>query len=346
MAEANASQPPPEDDLNRAAAIATAIFPGVIVHGTGHWVRGEPQTARRLLYMEGAGIGLILLGGIPIVLSGASRRLVGPAAALVASGVGFFGISMLADLYGVAAPEGGTGQPQRWAPFIETRLGYRYVYDPQFSYRSFLFNGIDLRWQAFRLAPATWWALDDKNARVRLLGAYRLAGPRPDRRARDGSFADVEVGTTHHRFGSEHFRTTTVEAFVNGRLDMGRIGRTLRGSFAEMGVGWALQTFDYDLVRGDPDLDVEDLLLARHGYGVYLGGPERAAGEVFAYYDHRHDDFAAGLKLPGLGSGVAGHFGLAASAYFGEFGLALELEAGSAYVVGLSFAMRRKREQE
>ncbi|HEX9296319.1 MAG TPA: hypothetical protein VF881_10800, partial [Polyangiaceae bacterium] len=76
-------------------AVAAAIVPGLVVHGSGHFVAGDPQTARRLLLLEGLGFGTLAVGFIPIVASGASRRLVGPAAALTIGGVGLFAITAL-----------------------------------------------------------------------------------------------------------------------------------------------------------------------------------------------------------------------------------------------------------
>ena len=60
------------------------------------------------------------------------------------------------------------------------------------------------------------------------------------------------------------------------------------------------------------------------------------------YYDHRHDDFAAGLKVPGIPSGVAGHFGFLARAFVTEhWGMSVEAMAGSAYVLGASMLFRQ-----
>jgi hypothetical protein len=59
------------------------------------------------------------------------------------------------------------------------------------------------------------------------------------------------------------------------------------------------------------------------------------------YYDHRHDGFAAGLKLGGLASGIAGHFGVEGRAYLTDrWGIAAEAAAGSAYVTGFSLLFR------
>jgi hypothetical protein len=60
------------------------------------------------------------------------------------------------------------------------------------------------------------------------------------------------------------------------------------------------------------------------------------------YYDHRHDDFAAGLKSTGLGSGVPGHIGLSSRYYLSDhFGVTTSAEVGSAWVLGLGIAFRQ-----
>jgi len=335
-------QRPPKKFATSALGTAAALVPGVVVHGSGHLVVGDTKTGLRLLALEGAGLGVLATGFIPIIATGASRRLIGPAVALTVGGVGLFAISFLADVYGLVAPAGGVGAPFRTAPTLQTALGYRYVYDPVFAYRSFMVQEIDYRAGHWRVHPSAWFALDDTNSRLRAHFAYRLTGPLPEgkRASRDGSFLDLEMAVTRHNFGSERFTTTTGEVGVAGRLDMARIGPSLRGSFAEMSVGWALQTYSYR-ARGTT-ADVGELLLARFGYGMYLGFPGSPRGEVMIYYDHRHDDFAAGFKMRGLGSGVIGHFGAEGRLFVTDhWGVGAEAAFGSAYVTGLSILYRQ-----
>ena len=333
---------PPKKFGTSALGTAAALVPGVVVHGTGHLVVGDTKTGLRLLALEGAGLGVLATGFIPLVATGASRRLIGPAIALTATGVGLFAISFLADIYGVVAPTGGVGSPFRTAPTLQTALGYRYVYDPVFAYRNFMVQEIDYRTGRWRVHPSAWFALDDTNSRVRAHFAYRLTGPLPEGNpgARDGSFLDLETAVTRHTFTSEGFATATGEIAVAGRLDMARIGPSLRGSFAEMSVGWALQAYSYR-ARGTR-ADVGELLLARFGYGMYIGWPGSPRAEVMIYYDHRHDDFAAGFKMTGLGSGTIGHFGAEGRLFVSDhWGVAAEAAFGSAYVTGLSILYRQ-----
>lgn len=327
---------------SRALASAGAVVPGAVVHGTGHWISGEAATARRLLLAEAAGLGLVFGSGSVIVLTGASRQLVGPMAAGVILGVGLFSTSMLADLYGSVSTDGGAARPLTIAPWIEAELGYRYVHDPQFSYTSLLVQRLASRVGRFRLEPSLWGSLDADNARYRAEIGYRPLGPIPHVTAPSSDHLELEIAFTQHRYAPEQFAISSAELAVGGRYDLGALGTTLRGAFVEGEVGAALQSYDYDLDGSSLPNDVESLLLARFAFGVVLRGQSAPGSEIVAYYDHRHDGYAAGLKLTGLGSGVAGHFGLAGRWFFDDrFGIALEAEVGSAYVAGGSILFRQ-----
>jgi len=340
----------PHDDENRTAGprdrpnalgVAAAIVPGILVHGAGHFAAGDPETASRLLVLEGVGLETLAAGFIPIVLTGASRRVVGPAAALSVFGVGMFAVSLLSDVYGVATPEGGFGSSPGTVATLQIGGGYRYVYDPVFAYRNFLAYDIDYRVGRWRIEPSAWVALDSDNSRLRALASFRFLGPLPDREpgGHDGSYLDLEAAVTRHAYGSDRFATTTGELQIAARIDLDHLASSLAGSFAEASLGGALAGYHYD-VSGAAN-DVGDLLLARFAYGVYFGQVGRPRGEAMLYYDHRHDDFAAGLKLTGLASGIAGHFGVDGRVYLTDrWGVSAEAAVGSAYVAGVSLLFR------
>jgi hypothetical protein len=347
-ADAHDAAPPPSraaspSPSRRAVAIAGAIVPGLVVHGTGHYVLGRTGTGSRLLALEGIGAGMFLAGGVPIVLTGANRFVVGPAAALVIAGFGVWSMTWLADVYGVSWPEHARGRAPRHLPRLQTELGYLYVDHPQFSFHHLFEQALDFRHGRLRLRPSAVFASDDANVRFRVLGSWRWLGTGAARATTgDGSFTDVDVALTHHRYDSDGFSIATAEAMLNGRLDLGRLAVDLTGSFGEFGLGLGLQAFDYDVPALGFATDIEQLFLARFGFGAYLGAPDEQGGEVSIYYDHRHDGYAAGLRLGGLGSGVAGHFGLSANWYFdAAWGVALRAEVGSAYLTGFSLLFRQ-----
>ncbi len=326
--------------VRRLYPIFVSIEPGIFVHGAGHAAAGKPKTAEHLLIAEGVGFGTLLVGTGGLALTGASRYTVAPFALLMIGGGSLFAVSWAADVYGVTVSESDRGTALVAAPRLESAIGIRAVHDPQFRYRNFLVESFDLRLGRLRLAPSAWFALDDDNARERLLAAWRLSGPLPSAEpAVDGSFVDVEVAGTSHRYVSDGFETKTGEVSVNARFDLTRFDSGLRGTFAEGGVGFGLQRIEYDIPGTGVPADLEQLLLARAAFGAYLG---RGNGEVSLYYDHRHDDFAAGLQLTGLGSGVLGHFGVDAR-YFTDSGLGIigDAQIGSAYLFGASLAFRQ-----
>jgi hypothetical protein len=329
---------------SRVLPIAAAVLPGVVAHGAGQLALGETQTAKNLLLMESVGLGLFLSGGLTIVFTGASRYLVAPAASATMLGFGLFSTSYLADIYGSASSDGAAAlsryrAPARW----ETELGYRRIEDPEFAYRDFVLQRISRQIGQFRLTPSGLFSTRGDTARYRLETQYRLVGNVTAPRPRDVSFIDVTLGFVHQRHRPEHFSKSSAELSVDARYDLARLGPTLRGAFMELGAGYGIGRIDYDLQGLSVPHDLEHLLLGRIGFGVTLRGQSAPGSEALVYYDHRHDDYVAGLKLTGIGSGVVGHFGLCARWFFTEsVGLSLDAQVGSAYLGGASLIFRSK----
>jgi len=323
----------------RALSVTASFVPGLVVHGSGHFVAGQTRTGFVLLGAEGVGLGLAIGGLAGTAATGATRRFIAPMVLGLVAGGALLVIPALADIYGLLAPKGGTGSPPKVMPRIETQLGLAYVYDPNFAYRFFLTPGVDFRVRSFRFSGNGFYALDDTNVRSRAAIAYRFFGPGPRGMplADDGSFLDLEFALTHHDYASNGFSVTTGELNLSGRLDLVRVGPTLKGSFAELGFGFAYAAHSY----ANLDTEISDLLTPRFAFGMYLGHSGYPRGEISAYYDHRHDGFAGGMKSRGLGSGIAGHFGLAGRIYASpQWGVAFDATAGSAFVAQASLLFR------
>lgn len=329
---------PPLDARPRPLGAAAAVVPGVLVHGAGHYAAGEPRTAWRLLAMQGAGLGGFVAGLAGLVVTGASPRLVAPLIVTTAAGAGLFAISGLADLYGVLVP-GGVGAAAETVPLVEARLGARYVRNPTSPYSFVTGPAAELRLRRWRLSPSLWGTPDGETLRAEARVARRIAGG-----AADLDALDVVGGVVHHRegWGAAPFSMTFVEATLAGRVGLARLGRTLHGSFVEGSFGLAMGANRYG---GSVDaVEAQELLLARFGYGFFVGRGTAPRAEVLLFYDHRHDDFAGGLKMPGLGSGPLGHFGASLDVMLRErWGVNLEAQAGSAHVFGLALVHRAGR---
>jgi hypothetical protein len=327
----------------RALATTAAIVPGAVVHGAGHYVLGDTDTARKLLIAEGVGAGMVLGGGLGLFLTGASRYTVVPFAALVSFGVGVFSAAMFADVYGSAvSDQNGAWSRAAWAPArLESELGYRRVESPHFDHSDFVVERFALWHARTRVEPSLWSSFAGDNARYRLELGQRLYGASPGDPRVLADFVEIELGLTHHRYSSDYFERTTVEAVTRGRYDLGNVGQSLRGAFVEGSLGYAINATSYDFPGQDLPGDSDDLLLMTMVLGVRLRGPARPGSEAMLFYDHRHDGFAAGMLMNGLGSGVAGHLGLRGRWFFDErYGVSAEGMFGSALVGGASILIR------
>ncbi|HTE52311.1 MAG TPA: hypothetical protein VK698_15770 [Kofleriaceae bacterium] len=322
----------------RLLPVGAAIVPGLLLHGAGHYVAGERDVARRLFVVEGVGLGMAAVGGTQLLVTGASRHFSGPPIALIVSGVGLFGMSWLADLYGVAG--GGHSAEAGGAAPLEVEAGYGYVYDPRFAYRQFAVAEASAWLGSTRVAPSVWVALDDDNQRMRLEGTRRLVGAGSARPTGDVSRVELTGAVTHHRYPGHGFAVTTGEVMLGGRLDMGRVGDSLAGSFTELGLGLGAEVTNYYTPGAGANLG--ELLLARFACGVLIGRPDRVHGEASIYYDHRRDTFTGGISPgTGPGSGFAGFFGADLHLYMGaRWGVRALFEQGAARVANLGLLMR------
>jgi len=335
---------PPEPRAPSPLPEIAAVLPGLFVHGSGVWLQGRNQTAARLLLLEGAGVLAILASGVILFQTGAARDVVGPTALLAVGGVGTFGTSFAANLYATWAPRDGLGAPLVRLPALESSLGYLYVYDPQFPQRHFVTAQLSGRLGPWHLAAGTSRSTIGGSDRLELLGGYRVLGPRGHgaAAASDGSYLEPRVGVSEHRFPDDGFSSLVLEVALEGRLDVERYLPDVHGAFFQGEAGYGRQIFRHDLPGPNPTTSTS-LLLAHAGFGMYLGNRagDGTGGEVELYYDHRHDGYAGGLKVNGLGSGPAGHFGLRGNYQLSpRWGVRAHGEAGSAYVLGLDVVAR------
>jgi hypothetical protein len=324
----------PPSATRDALAIGASLVPGALVHGSGHFVLCEPRIARKLLYLEGVGAASAVLSATGLAATGASQYVVGPLAIGAIGGLGLFTITWLADIYGVVAPAGGFGRPAPYVAPLVIQSGVRGVYDPLFETRWLLSQGFVLDAGPVWIAPRLDASPDAKHRRYALAVGRRVLGASGPARQHRPATLDVRLALRDFAEETEGFGVTSAELALAGRLDLHELGHTLTGAFAfaELGYGREWHRFD-----GAPGHDW-DALLARWGFGMYLGhGWSR--GEAWVAYDHRRDTVAGGLHVPGIGAGYTGFLEARSELYFGpHFGAALELAYGSA-VVGSAYLL-------
>jgi hypothetical protein len=330
----------------RALAVAAAVVPGILVHGAGHWVNGQPCTAKRLIKSEAVSLTALAVGIPTLALTGGSRYLATPAILLTMGGFGIIFAAIGADIYGVTGAARYAGEPTLVRPRWETELGVMRVYNPHFDFNWLVTQSLASNVGRARFSAALDTALDGPHARYRLGSKVRIVGALPNAAALDGSYFDLGALVGEQRFLGMGFVTDSIDFVAAGRVDLGRFAPTFRGSFADFSAGVQFSRTSYRIFGMSVDSDSETMLLGRIGFGAYLGRGKRSGGEAMAYYDHRRDDYAAGIKLPGYGNGMVGHVGLSGRYFLtSQLGVGVLLETGSSHVAGLSLLFRAGAKQ-
>lgn len=310
---------------------ALSIFPGIIVHGSGHYAAGDRETAKDLLILEGISLASFMIPAYSLLETGASRKVTPAAVPVMTASAGAFLLSWFADVYGSFSGDGRTGGYRRTGkPAVN--FGVTYINDPQFEYSSFATTSFDYYHRAWHVSPMAWISLDDDNKRFIMELEYELVGD-------DGRFLKdynrkfsmrVTNRYGYHKFDTEKFDKRWIDLCITGRIEMGEIWKSLHGSFADFETGYNAEWVTF-LIDEDIPAEYTDQHLFLSGFGVYLGDAGRSLGEIRVYYNHRRDDFTGGLPY-----GFAGYAGLDAE-FFIMSGLkaSIEIVYGYAFIAGI-----------
>ena len=320
----------PVSTKRRAAAVALAIGPGLIVHGIGSWTVREKPAARMLLKSEIIAGGVVAVSGLLVGASGASPYSM-PAVPLLVAGSGLFLQSWFSDIYVAAGGSRIVARPRAMVPW-SVELGTSWQHDA-YRERALMRAGGNV-WFGRVGASAT--ALLDAggdaklalgNVHVRLLGADATGGE-----ALDNSRVIARAGTRIHVDDDDRTSQWTQEIEVSGRLDLERIDRAFRASFAELGVGIGAVRVKYSDVAREWSSE----LLGHFSWGAYLGG----RGEAKLFYEHTRDGLIGGFPA-GRAAGFLGHLGAAVDVrVWGPWAVRGEIAVGTAYLTTLAISYR------
>ncbi|MEO7096111.1 MAG: hypothetical protein ABI175_22810 [Polyangiales bacterium] len=306
----------------RAAAIALAVVPGIVVHGIGSRVVKERALARRIVTMQAVGMAAMIVGGLPTGISGGNPYTI-PGVPLLTTGTGLFLSSWLTDIWVAAGGPCSRPEPRATAPWA-IELGSVYLRD---AYRHRLFARAAGRIELGRvsvLADGLQHAGGDAyeaalGAEVRILGA-----PASGRYVLDTTRLAVRVRGRHRHDDDDMVGVSTGEAEVVVRFDHRRIADQLAGTFTDASAGIGAERASYT----PGGHETNSLLLATFAWGMYL----RDLGELRLFYDHRRDSLAGGLQA-GRAAGFIGSFGVAVDLRaWGPWAARAELEYGSGWV--------------
>jgi hypothetical protein len=342
-------QPHESSRARRAAAIGLAIVPGVLVHGIGAWTVREKHAAKVIASGEAIGISVAALSGLLVGGSGGNKYTVFPGVPLVVGGAGLFMQSWFTDIYVAAGGTWIAERPRATAPW-SVEVGTSWLHD---AYRERALLRAGGRLELGALLPSSVGQsgaesvlsridiggdvlvdaggdalLGEGDLRVRILGA-RASGEQVD----DNSRLGVRIGTRYHRDDADRTTQWTPELAIDGRLDLERIDRMFRGSFAELGVGIGLIHVTYG---DDVASEWSSELLARFAWGAYLG----KRGEAQLFYEHARDGLVGGIAA-WRAAGFVGSVGGAIDVrVHGPWAVRAQLDIGNAWLTTLAIGYR------
>jgi hypothetical protein len=338
-AEPKAQPEPTTPRVPEPLAISGSIIPGILAHGTGSWLLGDDDTARRLLIAEGIGLTTAAGSLSAIALTGAARHWIGLLATTTMLGAGAFGVTFLADVYRTTVPNG-FGKHSGAIPWGMSQVGVLWVNNPQFDLGPIVESSGIIRAGRWSADVLVGHSPSDLHYRLRMESGYRLWGALAQRQPSNwgGSHSTLSMAYEDARFGEAGFRSSGTEVRWWGRADSEQWAPNVRGAFVdwEVGIGGKVTTY----VPSDAT-SRETFLLGGFGFGAYHGEPATVGGETRIYYSHRHDGYVGGLLMPGLGSGVIGSFGLDSRHFFSPtWGVRMVSEIGAAWTLGLYVVIR------
>ena len=320
----------------RAAAVALAIVPGVVVHGIGSWMVGEKRAAKRILGGEVIGLGIAGIAGAFVGGSGGNPYTIFPGVPLVMAGSGLFLQSWASDIWIAAGGEHVIARPRARAPW-SLELGGSWLKD---AYRSRFFTrtgasiwldtvGLD------RIGLDANALIDtggdsqhaDGSVHVRILGA-----PASGAVIDDGSRITVRAGPRFYRDTEDRVSQLGGELEVSGRLDLDHVDRAFGKSFVELGTGVGVVRVKY----GDTMREWSSTLLGHFAWGTYIG--ER--GEAALFYEHTRDGLVGGFPA-WRAAGFVGFVGARADVrVHGPWALRGEVAFGTAWLSTVALAYR------
>lgn len=298
--QAHADEPERPSARRRAIAVAAAIVPGAVLHGSGHYVLGDRATARRLLIMEVVGAALLGGGGALMGWSGTDENLALAYVPMAVAGAAIMTGSFLADLLGVsihADPDAVRAIEPDGLGAVS--LGYRLSHVPNLDAGQNVRAGAALRLGpvAFDYVgePATTGGYSAHAAALEVRGVTSVLGGQ----------LGLGVDGARRQMASDGVTQYAVAAWAESRWSLARVAARVPGGYARLQLGLGLELVDYEGVPGGTN-DAVPFVAGRAAFGLRAGPVGLEAD-----YDHRKDRLPGGAYLGRL-PGFLGSFGVGA----------------------------------
>ena len=217
-----------------------AVFPGFLVHGTGHFYIGEHTTGLTLLATEVAGIALMASSAMIQKSSPDSANTGALRLGLSHLGLVLFAGSWAADIVGTFKGSEPFEQDDAGISRSGIRLGYGYTQSPLNPFRHHMRLGVDVDTGHLYLRPLIDLEAQLEQRTIELdSGFYLLRG----QNAQNGLALGLKGERRENRVGS--WARYSGLGYVQWKLDLGFVSPSLRHFYVVNQVGWGRAFYQY-----------------------------------------------------------------------------------------------------
>ena len=312
---------------------AASIFPGTVLHGSGHFVAGDTDAALMLLKYEGLSILTLAAGGVPFAISGASDKTNWITIPVLAAGLGGFLYTMSLNWYGAA--NGGRLAKPRTGRDPEINLGYANYSNAELAIEHVVNANATFYHGQFQFTPQVAMSPGASYQNYFLESKWQLLGSEGfwPLEKNDTSYVNLGTSVDYQRFSDFGASISAAELFFDFRYQLDRLHHTFSGSYAETEFGYSTIFYGFDST-GNLFEDHNHSLVIRFVFGfVFEVGKSEFDWSMF--YDHKRYTLVGGI--PG---GVAGYFGSALKFTMSTIIARLEVASGSALATQFSLGYR------
>ncbi len=231
---------PEEEPAGSLAGGLLAVFPGVIVHGAGHWYVGDTPTAARLLIAELAGVVLVVSSELLGAATNDSGELGAPRRLLTYAGGLLFMGSWAADIIGSFKGSSSFDDDSSRTEGRMFSLGYRFTSDPLTPFRHHLVTIFDFDTGLIYVRPSIDIEADLDTRRGEMdLGLRVFRGDNPHNHvAVGGRLRRDEVKT----YGLASWGAA---GYVAWKADLGLVIRSLRNLYLVSRIGGGAEFYQF-----------------------------------------------------------------------------------------------------
>jgi len=257
---------------------ALSIFPGVLLHGSGHYFTGHKEEGLSMLKWSGIGLASTIAGFAALGVSGGADEIAPIAIPVSFLGFGVFMTTWVLDVMGTANLHGIQESTHRYQ---ETFFALNYV--DQDNNRNNLYKFINFQGQAgfdrFFVQLNFERELGGKYSELHLKGGYKLL--------QNNTYQFYIRPEFKYKHSSEGFGIYQTYALVELEFNMGKIWKSLDGFYFTNELGYGNEIFRFN---GNDNTFTNSLMIIGQGLRLHIS----KYVDFNSQYKRREDELIGG----------------------------------------------------